>query len=367
VLVFTNPSSLGPDFLLVGIKGSKGLDPEVAEKNLKFTQKSENISMPNSRIFYNLIISEDLKRLFGEGQVNTDYRPWLEFSAPKLMHTNDLSISKNLISGRWLSEKTISIISDNLKDVDRQIDFAEYTLRIHRPDKPFQNQVDMSMATEVQKERYYKIMEEYCTENTVTDFSLFGDEELKHRCVSVQMKAITEKLKDSKDKASLYLHKGVLYAEDGMADKALESFSDTLSIEPDNAHAYYNLGLILESQDRTAEAVNNYSNALNLNPHYGDALNNLAWILATTDYPHLRDGARAVELAEYACELNDNKDAFMLDTLAAAYAESGQFDKAVQTAQEAKSLALATGNNSFAVDVEKRMQLYRSGRPFRKG
>ena len=77
-----------------------------------------------------------------------------------------------------------------------------------------------------------------------------------------------------------------------------------------------------------------------------------------------RDGVRAVQLAERACTLTAYKDAVFLDTLAAAYAEAGRFHQALQSAQKAVELALAKGHAELARDIEKRMQLYKAGKPF---
>lgn len=75
----------------------------------------------------------------------------------------------------------------------------------------------------------------------------------------------------------------------------------------------------------------------------------------------------AVKLAEKICELTGHKKPLMLDTLATAYAEAGRFDEASQTAQTAQKaieMAKSNGQQELAGIIEKRMQLYKSGRPF---
>jgi hypothetical protein len=62
--------------------------------------------------------------------------------------------------------------------------------------------------------------------------------------------------------------------------------------------------------------------------------NSGAWLLATYPDDKFRDGARAIELAIKACELTDYKDGGVVDTLAAAYAESGDFKRAVTWEQK---------------------------------
>ncbi len=76
---------------------------------------------------------------------------------------------------------------------------------------------------------------------------------------------------------------------------------------------------------------------LNMEDYQGDAglLNNLAWVLATSTFDDLRDGQRAIELAERAADLTEYKEAYILSTLASAYAEIGDFDRAVRWSEKA--------------------------------
>ena len=64
-------------------------------------------------------------------------------------------------------------------------------------------------------------------------------------------------------------------------------------------------------------------------------LNNLAWALATSTFDELRDGNRAIKLAEKAAEITDYKEAYILSTLASAYAEVGDFEQAIQWSEKA--------------------------------
>ena len=125
--------------------------------------------------------------------------------------------------------------------------------------------------------------------------------------------------------------------------------------------------MVLTTQGRTDEAINQYRQALQLKPNWSEALNNLAWILATHQNPKFRNGEKAVQLAERACELTGYKQAPMLDTLAAAYAEAARFKDASMTAQKAVDLALAAGEVELVTPIENRMQLYKAGKPFHEG
>ena len=153
----------------------------------------------------------------------------------------------------------------------------------------------------------------------------------------------------------------------GRISEAIRHYSEALRVDPANADAHYNMGNTLMMAGRTPDAVKHYSEALKSKPDHMDALNNLAWIYATHRNPAYRDGTKAVQLAEKAAEINGLQRPDLLDTLAAAYAEAGQFDKARQTAQKAIELARSTGHEKWVTDIEKRLQLYQSGRPFHEG
>jgi tetratricopeptide (TPR) repeat protein len=121
------------------------------------------------------------------------------------------------------------------------------------------------------------------------------------------------------------------------------------------------LAWVLHQQGKTAAAKEQFLEATRLDPRWPQLANQEAWILATHPDPRARDGAMALGLAQPLCLASDNKDPRFLDTLAAAYAELGRFDKAVQTAQEALGL---TSSAKHRKELEKRLDLYRAGRSF---
>jgi hypothetical protein len=89
-------------------------------------------------------------------------------------------------------------------------------------------------------------------------------------------------------------------------------------------------------------------------------------MLATNPDAGLRDGARAVQLAERACEITGRKETIYLGTLAAAYAEAGRFDDAIATAQQACDLAAQSGKPDLLKKNQKLLELYRAHKPYRE-
>jgi len=90
-------------------------------------------------------------------------------------------------------------------------------------------------------------------------------------------------------------------------------------------------------------------------------LNDLAWILTAANKPELRDGQEAVRLATKAVELTHRREPILIGTLAAAYAETGQFTNAVEMANNAVALALVTGQEDVAGKYFKLRKLYAAG------
>ena len=95
-------------------------------------------------------------------------------------------------------------------------------------------------------------------------------------------------------------------------------------------------------------------------------MNEIAWIRATHPDAKVRNPPEAVRLAERAAERTSRQQPVILDTLAAAYAAAGDFDRAAATAQEATSLAAAGGPSALPSEIGKRLELYRQKKPFRE-
>src|SRR5262249_37562366 len=117
---------------------------------------------------------------------------------------------------------------------------------------------------------------------------------------------------------------------------ALEAFREAVRLNPKNAVARLDLAMALANTGDFDGAFAEMREALRIDPNLAHAHNGLAWLLATGP-DGVRDGKRAVEAATRACELTDWKDPELVDTLAAAYAEFGDFDKAVEYQKKAVS------------------------------
>jgi tetratricopeptide (TPR) repeat protein len=154
----------------------------------------------------------------------------------------------------------------------------------------------------------------------------------------------------------------------GRVDEAILHFQKAVAIRPEYAKAHYNLGHALMQKERVDEAITHFQKALEIRPDYPDAGYNLAraaWLLATSPEVSVRNGARAIELAEAMERLSGGKDPMINMTLAAAYAEAGRFPEAVATAERAQQLAAHQGNASLVDVLGRQIKLYQAGLPFR--
>ena len=168
------------------------------------------------------------------------------------------------------------------------------------------------------------------------------------------------------DNAKAHNNLGVLLAVKGKFNDAFYHYQEVLRINPKYAGAYYNLGKIYANKGDIENAILYYKKTLQVSPNMAEALYNLSWITATTKDDKFRTGIEAIKLAEKLCKLQNYSQPLSLDALAAAYAETGKFKKAVITARKGLELALEMGPKELALGLENRLTLYQAGRPYRQ-
>jgi tetratricopeptide (TPR) repeat protein/mono/diheme cytochrome c family protein len=150
----------------------------------------------------------------------------------------------------------------------------------------------------------------------------------------------------------------------GELDAAAEHYRRAFELRPENAEAHNNLGRLLMSQRNDAGAIEEFTRALALSPAMYSALSGLAWVRATTPDPGLRQPDEAIRLAEMAAQISGRRDPTVLDSVAAAYAAAGQFERAEQTAEEAMKAADALGMATLWVEIRQRLQKYQAHQPY---
>jgi tetratricopeptide (TPR) repeat protein len=152
----------------------------------------------------------------------------------------------------------------------------------------------------------------------------------------------------------------------GKFDEAIPHLERALRISPGLVEARYDLGAALMMNGQRAQALAHWRHALRQAPDNLRALNDTAWALATCADAALRNGAEAVTLAEHAVELTSGREPALLGTLAAAYAEAGRFDKAVELEKRAADLATQQGNAPLAGILRSRLTQLQAKTPIRQ-
>jgi len=165
---------------------------------------------------------------------------------------------------------------------------------------------------------------------------------------------------DSTDALAYYNRAGAR-KESGDYAGALKDYGQAVRLNPQDADAYADRGSVWALQGKYESALHDYRDALRLDPQCAAAYNNLAWLQATCPDENYRDGKKAVENATQACQHTEWKDSARLDTLAAGYAESGDFDSAQKWEEKAVELAADADKESYRAHLA----LYQAGKPCR--
>lgn len=158
---------------------------------------------------------------------------------------------------------------------------------------------------------------------------------------------------------------GVALVRMGRAEEALAPLRTALQTDPGLAGAHNNLGNALSQLGRDREAAAEYEKAIGINPRELSALNNLAWLLSTSPDDSVRNGPRAMELIQAAESMGKEQPVVLAATLAAAYAENGDF----RSAQETIELALSRvpqSDERMTTALRAQGGMYAAGHPYRE-
>ena len=168
---------------------------------------------------------------------------------------------------------------------------------------------------------------------------------------------------DSKH-AEAHNNLGAMLYVAGQVDEAAAHYRRAVELRPENAEAHSNLGRLLTIQGQHRPAAAEFNRALAINPDNPSFLFGLAWVRAAAPDADVRDSAEAIRVATRAVELSGHKDPAALDVLGVAYASAGDFDRAVEAAQDAMRLADAVGLPALWVEIRERLRLYQRSLPY---
>ena len=164
--------------------------------------------------------------------------------------------------------------------------------------------------------------------------------------------------------ARAFTKRGIDSYRKGRYPAAIQDFFSALEKDPRFVDAYINRGIARKKMADFRGAITDYNQAILMDPDNIDALNNLSWLLSTCIEPGLRDGERALSLAQRVVDLNPG--AFALDTLAAAHAELNEFDTAVKIQEEAIRIAENSGLIAISMELRKHLLTYQNKKAWRE-
>lgn len=158
---------------------------------------------------------------------------------------------------------------------------------------------------------------------------------------------------------------GVAYESRGKFKEAADCYRQAVNLAPETIRYRRQLAYALQEIGQTEEAIREYDEAVRINPDWLKVVNHAAWISATNLEPALRDGKQALKLAKQVCQATAFGNPKYLDTLAAAYAEDGQFEPAVENAEIALKLAESKNESELVDRIRVRLSFYENHQPFR--
>ncbi len=176
---------------------------------------------------------------------------------------------------------------------------------------------------------------------------------------------VNESLKLNPTNDLAYKLRASIYSFRGEFRKAIADWNDGLRLNPKDANSLACRGTDYFNDGQFDKAVQDYREAIQFDSKNDLAYNNLAWLRATCPEAGVRNGQEAVELATKACVLTNWKRWEWVETLAASYAEKGDFTKAIKYQKQAMSIGVLS--EADHKEMTHQLSLYESRHPNHQG
>jgi spermidine synthase len=313
---------VGPvDYLMLGFNNDRSrFDWDLARRNAAYAEKSTLVTFSGIDFLVHLIMSEDLSRLFGEGLLHTDDRPYLEFSAPRTLYRDSGDIERLIGARRWLSAGTQHFLN-NHNDNETLMDLVEFAASAN---VPMFNVLLWPQLEKEQQLRYREIVNGYCKRVLVPSYGIFNCQELKVACAGIQATAIQKKITEYDD-ATAIDHYNLALAQIAGGEKSLaeNSLQTAIRLDPANETILTTLGLLMAEAGSLDEAAQFLNRATKLAPRKAESYKYLGMVELRRNNPD-----RAVINLSTALALAP-EDGVILSELGTAYYALGEIGKAV--------------------------------------
>lgn len=173
---------------------------------------------------------------------------------------------------------------------------------------------------------------------------------------------LDEAIRLAPDYAEAWANRGTVEAKAGSLEKALRDCDTAVALAPDSSDIYDARAFTCAALGYFERAIADDKKAVQLDPKNARAYNSLAWTLATCPVASLRNGGQAVAAATHACELAKWNNWAFIDTLAAAWAEAGDFQKALDYQKQA--ISMPGFPEAKLGEAQGRMNFYQKQEPY---
>jgi len=169
-------------------------------------------------------------------------------------------------------------------------------------------------------------------------------------------RALAKSPGNSRMRADCLIARARCYINQSSSAPAMADVNLAIKLFPES-EAYHLRGILHKVAHEYDKSLADYEKAIALDPKNSSAYDTEAYLLSVCPAPKYRDGAKAVLYARKACELTQWHDSHSIDSLAVAYAETGDFDQAIKFQKQADDIEKKT-------DAE-RLALFEKHQPFR--
>ncbi len=312
--------------------------------------RTEFLNINPDRDFSRLVITDTTKNLqkFLGKHVNTEGA-----FKDKFTFKRKSRISKIRVKRRYGKIKTISEATEIIKEYPEEVQIYQILAQLLTREGKFDEALaDYSKTIELEPSNsvnYFKRAIVYVVKGeydlAIADFS----------------KSIELEPSNSVN----YFKRAIVYVVKGEYDLAETDLRKAIELSPRYIDAFYLRANVYRVKGEYDLAIADLTRAIELSPKYVDAYNDKAWILATSTDAKYRDGVKAIELAKKAVELSPAS--YIVDTLAAAYAEAGRFEDAVTTQKRAISLHKNEDRKILSPsELKEHLKAYKAHKPWRE-
>lgn len=272
---------------------------------------------------------------------------------PKLLAPRVLKAQ--ILLARKQPDEAIAMLEEIRKDNPENEQIAVSLSQVYVAQKQFDKAQSLigSLAEKSPKEEKWSLLK--------AQIMIAGEQPVK------AVEFLERQFEENPDSTRIRLMLVTLLADQKQSRKALEILEPLIEKDPAAIELLRLKGSLLLSVNRHLDAVKVLEKIVEAAPKDEVSINNLSWLLSTSPIDMVRDGNRALELAKQACELSNYKKAYILSTLAAAYAETGDFDKALEWIRKSIDMAGEDDNVKDRIEeLEKELDSYKKRRPYRE-